>query len=138
LPLKLVCSPAIAMPQRYKGEYIFQESRTYRPPRKLECAGCSSNFSRIFTFSTLFIVLASLIITANRYSSGLYHIKTLVICFCPLLYAGAGLLGIGITVLLKWLVAGRYRPQERPLWSTFVWRNDLITPFIPIFASIFS
>jgi non-ribosomal peptide synthetase-like protein len=30
-------------------------------------------------------------------------------------------------VLLKWAVIGRYRPTIQPLWSTFVWRTELVT-----------
>jgi non-ribosomal peptide synthetase-like protein len=30
-------------------------------------------------------------------------------------------------VLLKWLVMGRYKPTTQPLWSTFVWRTELVT-----------
>ena len=28
---------------------------------------------------------------------------------------------------LKWLVMGRYTPTTKPLWSTFVWRTELVT-----------
>jgi len=30
------------------------------------------------------------------------------------------------TIGLKWLLVWRYRPAERPLWSTLVWRNELL------------
>jgi non-ribosomal peptide synthetase-like protein len=29
-------------------------------------------------------------------------------------------------MLAKWLLVGRYRAGEQPLWSTFVWRNELL------------
>ena len=28
---------------------------------------------------------------------------------------------------LKWLVVGRYGARTAPLWSTFVWRTELVT-----------
>jgi non-ribosomal peptide synthetase-like protein len=31
-----------------------------------------------------------------------------------------------VTIVAKWLLVWRYRPGERPLWSTFVWRNELL------------
>jgi non-ribosomal peptide synthetase-like protein len=31
-----------------------------------------------------------------------------------------------LTVLLKWVVIGRYRCGDHPLWSFFVWRDELI------------
>jgi len=55
----------------------------------------------------------------------------------PFLYAIAGVLGIGVTALLKWIVVGRYRPGERPLWSTFVWRNDLVNAVYSNFCEHF-
>ena len=31
-----------------------------------------------------------------------------------------------LTALLKWVLIGKYRPSETPLWSSFVWRNELV------------
>jgi non-ribosomal peptide synthetase-like protein len=31
------------------------------------------------------------------------------------------------TIAMKWLIIGRYRDRESPLWSTFVWRTELVT-----------
>ena len=44
----------------------------------------------------------------------------------PALYAACGLLAVLLTALIKWLLVGRYRPGEKPLWCSFVWRNELI------------
>jgi non-ribosomal peptide synthetase-like protein len=30
------------------------------------------------------------------------------------------------TVVAKWLLVGRYKPCVLPLWSTFVWRSELV------------
>ena len=128
-------SPAIAMPQRYKSEH-FHESTTYRPSRKLVAMRLFIEIFRVFLPSTIFIILASLIITATDILQDYIHLNHWLLLL-PLLYAGAGALGIGITVLLKWLIAGRYRPQERPLWSTFVWRNDLINAVYSNFCEHF-
>ena len=31
-----------------------------------------------------------------------------------------------LAIAAKWLLIWRYRPCEKPLWSTFVWRNELL------------
>jgi non-ribosomal peptide synthetase-like protein len=31
-----------------------------------------------------------------------------------------------LTALLKWVLIGRYKPSEKPLWSSFVWRNEFV------------
>ncbi len=128
-------SPAIAMPQRYKSG-DFQESVTYHPSGKLIAMRMSIELFRIFLPSTIFIVLASLIITATDILQDYIHFHHWLLLL-PFLYAIAGILGIGITVMLKWLIAGRYKPQERPLWSPFVWRNDLINAVYSNFCEHF-
>jgi non-ribosomal peptide synthetase-like protein len=46
-------------------------------------------------------------------------------CF-PFLYIACGLAATLITLAAKWILVWRYRPGEKPLWSTAVWRNELI------------
>jgi non-ribosomal peptide synthetase-like protein len=31
-----------------------------------------------------------------------------------------------LTIVAKWVLVGRYCAAEKPLWSTFVWRNELL------------
>ena len=50
----------------------------------------------------------------------------LVLVF-PLLYGAFGVTAALIVVALKWLLMGRYRAAESPLWSAFVWRTELVT-----------
>jgi hypothetical protein len=35
----------------------------------------------------------------------------------------------------KWLLVGRFRVAERPLWSSFVWRNELADTFVEVLAA---
>jgi len=37
--------------------------------------------------------------------------------------------------LAKWIVIGRYRPFVRPLWSTFVWRLELVNALYEFLAT---
>ncbi|MEU4745895.1 amino acid adenylation protein, partial [Actinosynnema sp. NPDC023658] len=34
----------------------------------------------------------------------------------------------------KWLLVGRFRAREHPLWSGFVWRNELADTFVEVLA----
>ena len=52
----------------------------------------------------------------------------------PVLLA-AGLVAAVVTVLAKWLLVGRMRPSEHPLWSSFVWRNELADTFVEVVAA---
>jgi non-ribosomal peptide synthetase-like protein len=47
----------------------------------------------------------------------------------------AGALAGGIAVVAKWLVVGRIRAIEHPLWSSFVWRNEVSDTFVETVAA---
>jgi non-ribosomal peptide synthetase-like protein len=51
-----------------------------------------------------------------------------------LVLAGAGVLACGVAIAAKWLLVGRFRAVERPLWSSFVWRNELADTFVEVLA----
>ena len=117
-------SPPIFLPQRQKSAG-FSDETTFHPTWQLRVQRAVIEFVRVITPSTFFIILLSLLFSAllllrDEFTLG----ETLL--FFPFLYIGCGLTTVFITVLAKWLLVGRYRPGERPLWSTFVWRNELL------------
>ena len=117
-------SPALFLPQRQKSAG-FSEETTFRPGRKLRLQRAAIEFVRVITPSTLFIILISLLFSAILLLRDHYTlIQTLL--FFPFLYIACGLATVGIMVIAKWALVGRYRPGEQPLWSAFVWRNELL------------
>jgi non-ribosomal peptide synthetase-like protein len=82
-------------------------------------------FVRVITPSTGFIILTSLLFSALLLLHDNFSL-TQTLLFFPVLYLCCGLVAAAFTILVKWLLVGRYRPGEHPLWSTFVWRNELI------------
>jgi non-ribosomal peptide synthetase-like protein len=44
----------------------------------------------------------------------------------PLLLLAAGLTAVFLTVAAKWALMGRYRAGDHPLWSWFVWRDEIV------------
>ncbi|MFL5998693.1 MAG: Pls/PosA family non-ribosomal peptide synthetase [Streptomyces sp.] len=55
------------------------------------------------------------------------------------LLAGVVLLAAGaaaglVSIVAKWLLVGRHRSGEHPLWSGFVWRNELADTFVEVLA----
>ena len=40
-----------------------------------------------------------------------------------------------VTTVAKWLLVGRIRAGEHPLWSSFVWRNELVDTFVEMVAA---
>ncbi|HEX5333537.1 MAG TPA: Pls/PosA family non-ribosomal peptide synthetase [Cellulomonas sp.] len=51
----------------------------------------------------------------------------------PLAIAAAAL-GCTLATLAKWVLVGRVRVGEHPLWSSFVWRNELADTFVETVA----
>lgn len=47
----------------------------------------------------------------------------------------AGALAITITAAVKWCSVGRHRPGNHPLWSWFVWLNELQDTFVEVVAA---
>ena len=47
----------------------------------------------------------------------------------------AGALAAAITTLAKWLIVGATKPSEHPLWSSFVWRNEVVDTFVEILVA---
>jgi non-ribosomal peptide synthetase-like protein len=47
----------------------------------------------------------------------------------------AGAFAGGIAVIAKWVVVGRIRAIEHPLWSSFVWRNEVSDTFVESVAA---
>jgi non-ribosomal peptide synthetase-like protein len=62
------------------------------------------------------------------------HLLLALVLTGPLLVA-AGLVGALVTVAAKWLLVGRMRQGSHPLWSWFVWRNELADTFVEVVAA---
>ncbi|MFF4840677.1 Pls/PosA family non-ribosomal peptide synthetase [Streptomyces collinus] len=102
-------------------------SRTYAPPARLQWARGLVEACRIVP------VLCS---------AALAGLTVAALCalgvWAPLL-SGAVLLAAGalaavVSVAAKWLLVGRHRAGEHPLWSSFVWRNELADTFVEVLA----
>ncbi len=52
-----------------------------------------------------------------------------------LILLAAGAIAGGIAVVAKWLVVGRITAIEHPLWSSFVWRNEVSDTFVETVAA---
>ena len=46
----------------------------------------------------------------------------------------AGVAAAAVSTVAKWLLVGRFRTVEHPLWSSFVWRNELADTFVEMVA----
>ncbi|MFC8092804.1 Pls/PosA family non-ribosomal peptide synthetase [Streptomyces sp. NPDC057301] len=103
------------------------QSRTYDPPARLLWARALVELCRIVPVFC---------------SAGLAVLTIAALCalgaWAPLL-SGLVLLGAGalaglVSIVAKWLLVGRHHSAEHPLWSGFVWRNELADTFVEVLA----
>ena len=128
-------SPSFFLPQR-QTTTGFSLEETFRPTRWLVAQRLFIEFFRVTLPSTCFIVLTNVLLSVLlliREEVPLW----LMLALFPLLYGAAGLSASLLMVAFKWLMMGRYRPCERPLWSPFVWRTEAVTALLDNFASPF-
>jgi non-ribosomal peptide synthetase-like protein len=128
-------SPSFFLPQRQQST-CFPEETLSRPTAKLWAVRGLIEAVRVLLPSTGFVVLTSLLfetILRLRQALPLWQ----VVLLFPVLYAGCGVAAALFTVLLKWLVIGRYRLGEQPLWSSFVWCTELMAAVRENFADLF-
>jgi non-ribosomal peptide synthetase-like protein len=100
-------------------------SRTTNPPARLILTRGATELVRILLPGTVSVVIASLVYlaldTLVRHA-GLW----LMVAAAPFALLAAGLCAALVTIAAKWLLMGRYRPGDHPLWSSFVWRDEII------------
>ncbi|MGP4047406.1 Pls/PosA family non-ribosomal peptide synthetase [Streptomyces sp. 2A115] len=103
------------------------QSRTYDPPARLLWARGLVELCRIVP---VFCSAALAVLTVAALS---------VLGAWSFLLAGVVLLAVGavaggLSIVAKWLLVGRHKTGEHPLWSGFVWRNELADTFVEVVA----
>ena len=117
-------SPPICLPQRQKSG-AFPEETTFNPTVKLRILRATIEFVRVITPSTCFIILLSLLFSALLLLHDHFNLLETLLFF-PFLYLGCAIAAAALTIVAKWVLVWKYQPAEKPLWSTFVWRNELL------------
>ncbi|MBI5397076.1 MAG: amino acid adenylation domain-containing protein, partial [Verrucomicrobia bacterium] len=126
-------SPAFFLPQRQQST-VFAVETTFKPTRKLFLMRAAIELLRIILPPTGFVARSGFLFTARAAMAKDFTFGQVLVLF-PLLYAGCGVAAAGFAIAMKWLIAGRYQPCEKPLWSAFVWRNELVNALQEHFAN---
>ncbi|ANP54089.1 non-ribosomal peptide synthetase-like protein [Streptomyces griseochromogenes] len=103
------------------------QSRTYDPPARLLWARGLVELCRIVP------VLCSAGLAAGTVAA-LCALGPWAWALSGAVLLGAGALAAVVSVVAKWLLVGRHRTGEHPLWSSFVWRNELADTFVEVLA----
>ena len=103
-------------------------ARTFEPPRGLILARACIEACRlipvILSSALALTVVCVLDVLLMRYGLALTAAASGVVLLA------AGMLACAVTTAAKWVLIGRCRAAEHPLWSSFVWRNELAGTFV--------
>ncbi len=119
-------SPAIPLPRRQESN-PFPPELTIHPNFGRKLARSIVEFIRIILPESAIICCSILFIA---YGHDLVVEKPLwkIIVYFPFYYLFfMGIPAFLLTVLLKWVFIGKYKPKQRPMWSWNVWRSEAIT-----------
>ncbi|MFJ9344171.1 Pls/PosA family non-ribosomal peptide synthetase [Streptomyces sp. NPDC101733] len=110
------------------------QSRTYDPPARLLWARGLVELCRLVP---VFCSAALAVLTVGAFCA--LVTRTALGTWGTALLSGLVLLAAGaaaclVSVAAKWLLVGRHRTGEHPLWSGFVWRNELADTFVEVLA----
>jgi non-ribosomal peptide synthetase-like protein len=108
-------------------------SRTFHPPLRLKVLRATVETCRFVPLMVTFgIGLAVLLgLQALTKHFGIWWAAA----SGGLVLLAAGTVAGSVAVLAKWLLVGRIRVVEHPLWSPFVWRNEVSDTFVETVAA---
>jgi non-ribosomal peptide synthetase-like protein len=99
--------------------------RTTDPPTHLVVARGLTEVIRILLPATISLGLGALVLAALELLAASAGWVGLV-AGAPAAVAMAAITAAALTVVAKWVVIGRYVPGQHPLWSGFVWRDEIV------------
>ncbi|PZE24300.1 Pls/PosA family non-ribosomal peptide synthetase [Curtobacterium sp. MCLR17_042] len=110
----------------------FDEARTFRPSRRLKVArGCWELLRLVAPMVSAAIALGVAGALLALWSA--VGIGWTVLLAGPVLIA-AGAVAAVVSTIAKWAFVGRITAREHPLWSSFVWRNEVQDTFVETVA----
>jgi non-ribosomal peptide synthetase-like protein len=107
-------------------------ARTFAPPRRLKAARALVETCRIAPL--LVAGVLGLAVTAVLAAADVADGFWIAAALAPAVFVAAGLTAALLTTVAKWLLVGTFRAGRHPLWSTFVWRNELYDTFVETLA----
>ncbi|MEU7747760.1 Pls/PosA family non-ribosomal peptide synthetase [Nonomuraea sp. NPDC049158] len=108
-------------------------SRTYDPPARLKVARALVEICRVVPAMGT-VALAVLTAGAVEWLAASYGFAVAAL-LGGVLFLVAGVVAAAVASAAKWALVGRIAAGNRPLWSSFVWRNELADNFVEVLAA---
>ncbi|MGV0778692.1 Pls/PosA family non-ribosomal peptide synthetase [Mycolicibacterium elephantis] len=107
--------------------------RTFDPPSRLKALRAMVEACRIVPLIVTFAIGVAVLLGLQWLATEFGWLWAALGSGVVLLVAGA--VAGAVAVVAKWAVLGRIRAGQHPLWSSFVWRNELSDSFIETVAA---
>lgn len=107
--------------------------RTFDPSPRLKVARAFVETCRLIPVVVTFAIGLGVLFALAWLARTFGHPVAALLSGVTLLVAGA--LACAAAVAAKWLLVGRIRAGEHPLWSSFVWRNEVSDTFVETVAA---
>ena len=104
------------------------QSRTFEPPRRLKLARGFWEVCRVVPIILTVIIAASSLVIFDALAAWAGHLVAALLS--GLVFMVLGAVAAASAVIAKWLLVGRIPAGEHPLWSSFIWRNEVVDTFI--------
>ena len=109
------------------------DSRTYEPATRLKVARGLVELCRFVPVLISLVLAASVVTILELLVAGPGVLVAGLLSGLVLMVAGA--LAAAVTSGAKWVLVGRITVTDHPLWSSFVWRNELADNFVEVVAA---
>ncbi|HEY0695736.1 MAG TPA: Pls/PosA family non-ribosomal peptide synthetase, partial [Kribbella sp.] len=109
------------------------QSRTFNPPLRLKFARAAVELCRFVPMMCTVLIALGVLFTLQAMDLAIGPWWTFLLSGAVILAAGA--VAGAMATIAKWLIVGRTRAVDYPLWSSFVWRNEVVDTFVELVAA---
>jgi non-ribosomal peptide synthetase-like protein len=109
---------------------VTDDERTYHPPLGLKIARTLWELCRVVPVIVTNAIGLGVIFTLLWLSAEIGVGLAVLASGVVLLAAGAA--AAAVSTLVKWMLVGRIRATEHPLWSSFIWRTEVADTFVEL------
>jgi non-ribosomal peptide synthetase-like protein len=126
-------SPPILL-RRRRPASCFPEEATFRPTRKIQWARGCWEILRV-TLPGAGLAIATVLVLETALKLWEEWGPAAALLSLPAIFGACCGIVIVAVVPVKWIVMGRYRPFEQPLWSAFLWRLEFVNALFEFLAT---
>ncbi|MDQ0864256.1 non-ribosomal peptide synthetase-like protein [Arthrobacter globiformis] len=121
-------------PVRLRRTAVASDSaRTFQPPARLKVARSLWELCRFVPVALTVGLALGVLLIFDWLATALGYAAATALGGVVLLLAGG--VAAGFSVAAKWLLVGRIKTGEHPLWSSFIWRNEVVDTFIEMVSA---